>query len=128
MDCYRTLSFILQISPKYGSAILLIRNPFDALVAEWNRLQGQKIKDPSQNGSHHVKYVGREYFGESTWQAKAGTQPMRSHAVLRHMTLVWNERIGENNEPKTTVAVYTSFSAHFPSFLLQVRTKHGSPL
>ena len=44
--------------PVYSSAIFLMRNPFDALVAEWNRLQTLKLSD------NHVNSVGKEYFGK----------------------------------------------------------------
>ena len=44
--------------PVYSSAIFLMRNPFDALVAEWNRLQTVKLSD------NHVNSVGKEYFGK----------------------------------------------------------------
>ena len=44
--------------PVYSSAIFLMRNPFEALVAEWNRLQTLKLSD------NHVNSVGKEYFGK----------------------------------------------------------------
>ena len=44
--------------PAYGSAILVVRNPFHALVAEWSRLAGK---------SHdHTSQLSRDYFGEIT--------------------------------------------------------------
>ena len=46
--------------PVYSSAIFLVRNPFDALVAEWHR---QQTIDSSDN---HVDSADREYFGESS--------------------------------------------------------------
>ncbi len=59
-------NLLLQGSPSYSSAILVIRNPLDALIAEWNRQQSEKLQDSSQNGSSHVKSVGRNYFGMKT--------------------------------------------------------------
>ena len=45
----------------YGSAILLVRNPRDALIAEWNREKSKK--QVSKNVSNHFSYVGQEFFG-----------------------------------------------------------------
>ena len=50
--------------PVYSSAIFLMRNPFDALVAEWNRLQTVKLSD------NHVNSVGKECFGKLSMNYK----------------------------------------------------------
>ena len=46
----------------YGSAIMLIRNPFDALVAEWHRLEG--LKKSGGKDLSHVDKAGKNKFGE----------------------------------------------------------------
>ena len=48
----------LKDVPVYSSAIFLVRNPFDALVAEWHRRQSVNSSD------NHVHTLGVEYFGE----------------------------------------------------------------
>lgn len=44
--------------PVYSSAIFIVRNPFRAIVAEWNR---QQTTDSPDN---HINYIGKEYFSE----------------------------------------------------------------
>lgn len=44
--------------PVYDAAILLIRNPFHALVAEWNRLMTVNMTD------NHINTVGANFFRE----------------------------------------------------------------
>ena len=46
----------------YGAAVLLVRDPRAALVAEWNREKSKR--QVSHNVSNHFTYVGQEYFGE----------------------------------------------------------------
>ena len=46
----------------YGAAVLLVRDPRSALVAEWNREKTKKLM--SQNISNHFAYVGQYYFGK----------------------------------------------------------------
>lgn len=46
----------------YGAALLLVRDPRGALVAEWNRERSKRMV--SQNVSNHFIYVGQEYFGK----------------------------------------------------------------
>jgi len=46
----------------YKSAILLVRNPLDALVSEWNRKMVLEMKS-GQNGSSHTTSAGPEFFG-----------------------------------------------------------------
>ena len=64
---YNDLFLFLKV--EYGSAVLVIRNPFDALVAEWNREKSRKTPleiGNNTNASSHISYVGREFFGELT--------------------------------------------------------------
>ena len=48
--------------PIYGAAILLIRNPRDALIAEWHRERTNRVSNGTN--SNHVMHVGKEYFGK----------------------------------------------------------------
>ena len=50
--------------PMFDKAIFLIRNPFRANIAEWNRQMSKKYAS-DQTGSSHVKYVSNKaFFGE----------------------------------------------------------------
>ena len=53
---------ILNSMPIYGAAILLIRNPRDALIAEWHRERTNRVSNGTN--SNHVMHVGKEYFGK----------------------------------------------------------------
>ena len=48
----------------YGSAILIVRNPFDALVAEWNRKIANKFRTRTMVLDSHTKAFGQEWFGK----------------------------------------------------------------
>ena len=47
-----------------SSAILLVRNPFDALVSEWNRRQANLGFVETKVKTSHTDSVGPEYFGQ----------------------------------------------------------------
>eukprot|EP00731_Ephydatia_muelleri_P015677 Em0009g101a len=47
----------------WSSAILLVRNPFDALVSEWNRRQANLGFVETKVKTSHTDSVGPEYFG-----------------------------------------------------------------
>lgn len=51
---------------RYGSAIFLIRNPFDAFIAERHRLKtlAQGARTRGQGDHSHVNEVGKEEFGK----------------------------------------------------------------
>ena len=50
--------------PFFDAAIFLIRSPFRAAIAEWNR-EVSNLFARNQNGSSHVKYVDKpQFFGE----------------------------------------------------------------
>lgn len=51
----------------YGAAVLLVRNPRAALVAEWNRERTKRMV--SHNVSNHYTYVEQDYFGENKYTA-----------------------------------------------------------
>lgn len=48
----------------YGSAILIVRDPFRALVSEWNRKVANKFRRRTTELDSHTKAAGREWFGE----------------------------------------------------------------
>ena len=50
-----------QGHPLYGAAVLIIRNPLNALVAEWKRQ-----KTVHTHAQPHVADLGKEYFGRFT--------------------------------------------------------------
>ena len=43
-----------QTGPPWGAVILIVRNPLDTVVADWNRVQGHS----------HVAAVGADHFGK----------------------------------------------------------------
>lgn len=51
-------------SGSFGSAILLVRNPFNALVAEWNRKVANNFRDHTTVLDSHTKAAGKEWFGK----------------------------------------------------------------
>lgn len=53
---------ILNDAPVYGGAILLVRNPRRAMIAEWHRERSKR--QVNSTVSNHYLYVGKEYFGE----------------------------------------------------------------
>ena len=48
----------------FNSAVVLVRNPLDALVAEWNRRVGNNFHGSTVSLTSHVKSAGKEMFGE----------------------------------------------------------------
>lgn len=58
---------ILHDMPVFGAAVLLIRNPRDAMIAEWHRERSKRLITP--NESNHVLHVGKEYFGKQSFYA-----------------------------------------------------------
>ena len=46
--------------PVFGSAVFLVRSPFEALVSEWNRLIGEN----STTRNSHVTQAGPQHFSE----------------------------------------------------------------
>ena len=46
----------------FGAAVLLVRDPMAALVAEWNREKSKRMV--SQNISNHFAFVEQSYFGK----------------------------------------------------------------
>ena len=56
---------IIKGVPSYGAVILLLRNPYSALVAEWNRKKSSTSRDTSERKktSVHTRTVAPENFG-----------------------------------------------------------------
>ncbi len=49
----------------FGSAIVLVRDPFKALVAEWNRKVSNGFRERTTILDSHVTAAGQEWFGKS---------------------------------------------------------------
>ena len=49
----------------FGSAIFIVRNPLNALVAEWNRKVANKFRGRTVSFESHTKSAGKEWFGKS---------------------------------------------------------------
>ncbi len=49
---------------RYEAAVFIVRNPFKALVAEWNRKVANNFNTHTVYLDTHVKQVGAEWFGE----------------------------------------------------------------
>ena len=61
MMFYTRILFIFQgVRPHYDDVVLIVRNPFNALVAEWNRRLGLG----ALSNSSHTDTFGEEFFGE----------------------------------------------------------------
>ncbi len=58
------LEFRSEKDALYGSAILLIRNPFDAFVAERNRLKVLENINSNRSDGSHVDKVDKTQFGK----------------------------------------------------------------
>ena len=48
----------------FDSAVVLVRNPLDAFVAEWNRRVANNFRGKTVSFTSHVKSTGEEMFGE----------------------------------------------------------------
>ena len=53
----------LQV-PAYGSVILIIRNPYGALIVEWNRLNAVTYMAHTNSSNKHIGSTGQEQFGK----------------------------------------------------------------
>ena len=60
----RDLSFCSQGRPFFDSVVLVVRNPFHALISEWNRELSTKYGLGKGNGTAHTNVYGKEYFRE----------------------------------------------------------------
>lgn len=68
-------------APIFGAAIVLIRNPRYALIAEWHRERTKR--KTNVNTSNHILYTGREHFGRS---GGAGRDHMLAYQGYGHYT------------------------------------------
>ena len=48
----------------FDSAVVLVRNPLDTFVAEWNRRVANNFRGSTVSLTSHVKSAGKEMFGE----------------------------------------------------------------
>ena len=58
------LLFRSQGRPFFDSVVLVVRNPFHALISEWNRELSTKYGLGKGNGTAHTNVYGKEYFRE----------------------------------------------------------------
>ncbi len=50
----------------FGAIIMIIRNPFNALVSEWNRKVANEFSTRTIVLDSHTKVAGEEWFGKSS--------------------------------------------------------------
>ena len=50
---------------RFGSAVFILRNPFNALVAEWNRKVANNFTSRTTNLKSHTEAAGKEWFGSN---------------------------------------------------------------
>ena len=56
--------FAIQV-PVYGAAILVVRNPYRALIAEWNRVSSKEnLSNITGSNVHVMSALGEERFGK----------------------------------------------------------------
>ena len=88
--------------PLFQSAILLIRNPFHALVSEWNRIGTEKELDS------HTSHVGKEWFGNNS---------------------EWNEFVKvKGQEWRTMIESYTIHNSGHPVLVVKYEELKVNPL
>ena len=68
---------------KFGSAIFILRNPFNALVAEWNRKVANNFTTRTTNLKSHTEAAGKEWFGNNElWEGFVLKQACRWKTML----------------------------------------------
>ena len=73
---------------QFGSAIFIVRNPLNALVAEWNRKVANNFTIKTTNLNSHTEIAGKEWFGENKlWQEFVEKQAKRWRAMLRNWVI-----------------------------------------
>lgn len=55
---------LVESEGRYAAAVFIVRNPFKALVAEWNRKVANDFNSHTVYLDTHVKQVGEQWFGE----------------------------------------------------------------
>lgn len=88
--------------PLFQSAILLIRNPFHAMVSEWNRIRTEKELDS------HTSHAGKMLFGNNT---------------------EWNEFVKvKGQEWRTMIESYTIHNLGHPVLVVKYEDLKAHPL
>lgn len=49
-------------TPVFGGALVLLRNPRSAMIAEWHRERTKR--QTNRNVSNHILFIGVEHFGK----------------------------------------------------------------
>ena len=70
---------------RFGSAIFIVRNPLNALVAEWNRKVANNFTIKTVNVNSHTESAGKEWFGENkAWQDFIISQTRRWKTMIKN--------------------------------------------
>lgn len=73
----------------FGAAIFLVRNPLDALVAEWNRNVANDFNPKTVTWGSHIERAGMEWFGKNTkWNEFVYEQSNRWKAMVKNWVLL----------------------------------------
>lgn len=83
---------------KFGSAMFILRNPFNALVAEWNRKVANNFTSRTTNLKSHTEAAGKEWFGNNELWENFVLQQAR-----RWKTMLINWVINRKNHPVLVV-------------------------
>ena len=62
--CLILMTLLSMQVPVYGAAILVVRNPYRAFIAEWNRLYSKAHALNVTGGNVHVSVLGEENFSK----------------------------------------------------------------
>lgn len=73
---------------RYGSAIFIVRNPLNALIAEWNRKVANNFTTKTINLDSHTEIAEKEWFGENErWHEFVLKQVNRWRAMIRNWVI-----------------------------------------
>ena len=74
---------------RFGSAIFILRNPFNALVAEWNRKVANNFTIRTTNLKSHTEAAGKEWFGNNEqWESFVLEQARRWKTMLNNWVVI----------------------------------------
>ncbi len=83
---------------RFGSAVFILRNPFSALVAEWNRKVANNFTARTTNLKSHIEAAGKEWFGSNK---RWGDFVVRQ--ARRWKTMLINWVVNRNQHPVLVV-------------------------
>ena len=76
----------------FGSAIFIVRNPLNALVAEWNRKVANKFRGRTVSLESHTKSAGKEWFGKSV-----GSLHSYRHNIQWYTGICYADKYAQDN-------------------------------